>query len=57
MTRTPPDALAALQQAAAQHAAGRSRLQLGPSENRRSLAARLPQLMDAAVRYAFPGPG
>ncbi|MER6687342.1 hypothetical protein [Streptomyces olivaceoviridis] len=27
-----------------------------PSENRLSLAARLPHLMDAAVRYAFPGP-
>ncbi|GHG13229.1 hypothetical protein ACFFSH_31520 [Streptomyces filamentosus] len=57
MTRTPPvDALAALSQAAAHHAAGRHRLHLVPSENRLSLAARLPHLMDAAVRYAFPGP-
>lgn len=56
MTRTPPDALAALQQAAAHHTADRNRLHLVPSENRLSLAARLPHLMDAAVRYAFPGP-
>ncbi|GLW74733.1 serine hydroxymethyltransferase [Kitasatospora phosalacinea] len=57
MTRTPPDALAVLQQAAAQHAAGRHRLHLVPSENGLSLAARIPHLMDAAVRYAFPGDG
>ncbi|MFI9788627.1 hypothetical protein ACIHEI_34725 [Kitasatospora sp. NPDC051984] len=56
MTRTPPEALAVLRQAAAQHAAARHRLHLVPSENRLSLAARLPHLMDAAVRYAFPGP-
>ncbi|MER5984243.1 hypothetical protein [Streptomyces sp. NPDC001787] len=56
MTRIPPDALAALRQASAQHAAGRRRLHLVPSENQLSLAARLPHLMDAAVRYAFPGP-
>ncbi|MHC3392304.1 PLP-dependent aminotransferase family protein [Streptomyces lavendulocolor] len=56
MTRIPPDALAALRQASAHHAAGRLRLHLVPSENRLSLAARIPHLMDAAVRYAFPGP-
>ncbi|MFD7339837.1 hypothetical protein ACFV98_28115, partial [Streptomyces violascens] len=56
MTRIPPDALAALRQASAHHAAGRRRLHLVPSENQLSLAARLPHLMDAAVRYAFPGP-
>ncbi|WP_250305351.1 hypothetical protein [Streptomyces sp. A 4/2] len=56
MTRIPPDALAALRQASAHHAAGRRRLHLVPSENRLSLAARIPHLMDAAVRYAFPGP-
>ncbi|MFJ4003829.1 hypothetical protein ACIPWL_10270 [Streptomyces sp. NPDC090023] len=57
MTRIPPDALAALRQAAAHHAAGRRRLHLVPSENQLSLAARLPHLMDAAVRYAFPADG
>ncbi|GIH69892.1 PLP-dependent aminotransferase family protein [Sphaerimonospora thailandensis] len=56
MTRTPPDALAALQQAAAHHEAGRQRLYLVPSENGLSLAARVPHLMEAAIRYAFPGP-
>lgn len=57
MTHTPPDdAIAALSQAAAHHTAGRHRLHLVPSENRLSLAARLPHLMDAGVRYAFPGP-
>ncbi len=52
----PPAASAALRKAAAHHRAGRRQLHLVPSENRLSLAARLPHLMDAAVRYAFPGP-
>lgn len=56
MNRTPPDALAALRQAVAHHEAGRQRLHLVPSENGLSLAARVPHLMEAAVRYAFPGP-
>jgi glycine hydroxymethyltransferase len=56
VTRTPPDALAALRLAAAHHEADRRRLHLVPSENGLSLAARIPHLMDAAVRYAFPGP-
>lgn len=56
MTSTPPDALAALRAAAAHHDAGRHRLHLVPSENGLSLTARIPHLMDAAVRYAFPGP-
>lgn len=56
MTSTPPDALAALRAAAAHHDASRHRLHLVPSENGLSLASRIPHLMDAAVRYAFPGP-
>ena len=56
MTRTPPAALTALGQAAAHHRASRHLLHLVPSENGLSLAARLPHLMQAAVRYAFPGP-
>ncbi|MFI7356172.1 hypothetical protein ACIBTP_19760 [Streptomyces avidinii] len=54
--RTAPDALAALQQAAAHHASARRRLHLVPSENGLSLAARTAHLMEAAVRYAFAGP-
>ncbi|MBV9022791.1 MAG: aminotransferase class I/II-fold pyridoxal phosphate-dependent enzyme [Streptomycetaceae bacterium] len=53
---TPPDALAALRAAAAHHEASRERLHLLPSENGLSLAARLPHLTEAAVRYACPGP-
>ena len=56
MTRTPPDVLTALRQAAAHHDAARHRLHLVPSENGLSLAARVPHLTEAAVRYAFPGP-
>ncbi|MDX3112699.1 hypothetical protein [Streptomyces scabiei] len=56
MTRTPPDALTALRQAAAHHDSARHRLHLVPSENGLSLAARVPHLTEAAVRYAFPGP-
>lgn len=56
MTRTPPDALAALRQASAHHEADRKRLHLVPSENGLSLAARVPHLMAASVRYAFPSP-
>ncbi len=39
-----------------QRASG-GRLHLVPSENRSSLASRLPHLAEAALRYAFPGPG
>jgi glycine hydroxymethyltransferase len=46
-----------LRRAAAHHAAARRRLHLVPSENGLSLAARVPHLMDAAVRYAFPSEG
>ncbi len=56
MTHTPPDGRRVLRQAAVHHAAGRRRLHLVPSENGLSLAARVPHLMEAAVRYAFPGP-
>ncbi|SEB47682.1 glycine hydroxymethyltransferase [Amycolatopsis tolypomycina] len=56
MTRIPPDVLAILRQVAAHHETGRQRLHLVPSENRLSLAARVPHLMEAAIRYAFPGP-
>lgn len=56
MTRIPADALAALRQAVTHHESARHRLHLVPSENGLSLAARLPHLMEAAVRYAFPGP-
>ncbi|MGI5438805.1 hypothetical protein ACQEV4_15720 [Streptomyces shenzhenensis] len=56
MTRIPSEALAALRQAATHHESARLRLHLVPSENGLSLAARLPHLMEAAVRYAFPGP-
>lgn len=56
MTRTPPDALAVLRRVAAHHETGRQRLHLVPSENGLSLAARVPHLMEAAIRYAFPGP-
>ncbi|MGI5457656.1 hypothetical protein ACQEWB_31695 [Streptomyces sp. CA-249302] len=55
MTRTPSDAFTPLRQAAAHHEAARHRLHLVPSENGLSLAARIPHLMEAAVRYAFPG--
>jgi glycine hydroxymethyltransferase len=41
---------------AAHHETSRQRLHLVPSENRLSLAARVPHLMNAAIRYAFPGP-
>ncbi|MFJ2478181.1 hypothetical protein ACIOWI_35350 [Streptomyces sp. NPDC087659] len=41
---------------ASHHEASRDRLHLVPSENGLSLAARLPHLTEAAVRYAFPGP-
>ena len=56
MTRTPPEALAVLRRVAAHHETGRQRLHLVPSENGLSLAARVPHLMEAAIRYAFPGP-
>jgi glycine hydroxymethyltransferase len=56
VTRTPPDALAVLRRVAAHHETGRQRLHLVPSENGLSLAARVPHLMEAAIRYAFPGP-
>jgi len=56
VTRTPPEALAVLRRVAAHHETGRQRLHLVPSENGLSLAARVPHLMEAAIRYAFPGP-
>ncbi|WP_051740775.1 MULTISPECIES: hypothetical protein [unclassified Kitasatospora] len=56
MKQTPPAALAVLWQAAAHHEVDRHRLHLVPSENGLSLGARVPHLMEAAVRYAFPGP-
>lgn len=36
------------------HSDSAARLHLVPSENRLSLAARLPHLTEAATRYAFP---
>lgn len=56
MIPVPPDARAVLRQATVHHESGRGRVHLVPSENALSLAARVPHLMDAVVRYAFPGP-
>jgi glycine hydroxymethyltransferase len=56
VTSLPSEALAVLRQAVAHHQGGRQRLHLVPSENGLSLAARVPHLLEAAIRYAFPGP-
>jgi glycine hydroxymethyltransferase len=56
VTGIPPTALDILRQVMAHQAASRRRLHLVPSENGLSLAARIPHLMDAAVRYAFASP-
>ena len=56
MTGVPPKALAVLRQVTAHHRTNRQRLHLVASENGLSLAARVPHLMEAAIRYAFPGP-
>ena len=47
---------AVLRAASAHHEASGQLLHLVPSENGLSAAARIPHLMEAAVRYAFPGP-
>lgn len=56
MTGTLPGVAAALRAAGKHHAASRQRLHLVPSENGLSTAARIPHLMEAAVRYAFAAP-
>jgi len=50
---SPPGTVELLGAASAHHAMNHGRLHLVPSENGLSLAARVPHLMQAAVRYAF----
>jgi glycine hydroxymethyltransferase len=56
VTNSATGVAAVLSAASAHHEASRQLLHLVPSENGLSVAARIPHLMEAAVRYAFPGP-